>query len=127
MLWAEAEGQQPQGSPLGFFIPLILMFAAFYFILLRPAQKREKAQREALLNSLKKNDKVVTNGGLIGIVALVNDKEDEVTLKVDETSNVRIRVLKSSIVKNYSAEEAAREEAAKKAGKGTEEAIKAAK
>ncbi len=103
-------------------LPMLLIFAAMYFIMIRPAQKRERAQRLALLANLKKNDKVLTSGGIIGIVALVNDKEDEVILKVDESSNVRLRVLRSSIVRNYTSEAAAKEQAAMdKTGKGKEE------
>jgi preprotein translocase subunit YajC len=125
-----AEGGQPQGNPFGMFIPLILMIFAFWFLLLRPAQKRERLQREHLLASLKKNDKVLTNSGIIGIIAAVNEKEDELTLKVDESSNVRLRMLKSTIVKNYTAEETAREQAAKEQAekkKGKEEAAPAGK
>jgi preprotein translocase subunit YajC len=114
MLFAEAqpESGNPLG-PMGAFIPIILIFGALYFIMIRPSQKREQNQRLALLASLKKNDRVLTSGGIIGIVALVNDKEDEVTLKVDESSNVRLRVLKSSIVRNYTSEETAKDQAAK--------------
>jgi preprotein translocase subunit YajC len=123
-----AKDAAPDANPLWQFMPFILIFVLLYLIVLRPAQKREQTQRALLLSSLKKNDKVLTSGGIIGIVALVNDKEDEITLKVDESSNVRIRVLKSSIIKNYTSEEAARDQAAKdKADKGTSEAITAAK
>jgi preprotein translocase subunit YajC len=111
------------------FGPIVLIFIALYFIVLRPAKRREQMQRELFLTSLKKNDKVLTSGGIIGHIANVNDKEEEVTLKLDESSNVRIRVLKSAIIRNYTSEEAAREQAAKdqKAGATKEEAIKAAK
>lgn len=130
MLLADAGkgAQESPASPFTMFIPILLIFGAMYFLLIRPAQKREQAQRLAVLASLKKNDKVLTSAGIIGIVALVNDKEDEVTLKVDESSNVRLRVLKSSIVRNYTSEEAAKQQAAMdKAGKGKEEAAVAAK
>jgi preprotein translocase subunit YajC len=62
-----------------------------------------------MLDALKKNDKVITSGGIIGIVAAIKDKEDEVTLKVDESSNVRLRVLKSSIIRIVGPEETAKE------------------
>jgi preprotein translocase subunit YajC len=116
-LFLLAAAQQQQEDPLGglmrMFGPILLMFFGLWFFLLRPAQKRERLQREQMLTSLKKNDKVLTNAGIIGIIAAVNEKEDELTLKVDESSNVRLRMLKSTIVKNYTAEEAARELAAK--------------
>jgi preprotein translocase subunit YajC len=61
--------------------PLILMFAILYFLLIRPQQKRQKA-RVAMLNTLKKNDKVVTIGGLHGTIAEITD--DIVVLRVNE-------------------------------------------
>jgi preprotein translocase subunit YajC len=67
-------------------------------LMIRPMKKQEQ-QRQALLSNVKRNDKVVTSGGLIGIVAAIKEKEDEITLRVDESSNVRLRVLKSSIVR----------------------------
>jgi preprotein translocase subunit YajC len=115
-------------TALGPLLPMLLIFAALYFIVLRPAQKRERMQREALLTNLKKNDRVLTSGGMIGIVASVGDKDDELTIKVDESSNVRIRVLKSAIVRNYTNEEAAKEQGEKnKVATAKDERITAAK
>ncbi len=64
----------------------------FYFMLYLP-NKRQKAERANLLGSLKKNDRVVTIGGILGTVA--NTTDDEVTIKVDD--NTKIRLLRSSI------------------------------
>jgi preprotein translocase subunit YajC len=72
--------------------------------------KRQEQERKTLLSALKKNDKVVTSGGIIGIVASVKEKEDEVMLKVDESSNVRLRVTRSSIVRIVGGDEAAKEQ-----------------
>jgi len=74
-------------------LPLILIL--FWFMVLLPNQRRERREREGLLNALKKNDEVLTNAGIIGIVA--NVKDNEVSLKIDD--NTRMRVLKSAIVK----------------------------
>ncbi len=74
---------------MGGISPLILMgaiFAAFWFLLIRPMKQKEKKERESLFSSLKKNDEVLTASGIIGIVAQV--KDDEVVLKVDESANV---------------------------------------
>ena len=71
---------------------MLLMFAVFWFILIRPQQKRAK-EHQAFLNALKKGDDVVTRGGVIGRVTGVQD--NLVTLEVQE--KVRIRVLKSYI------------------------------
>jgi preprotein translocase subunit YajC len=117
-------------SPL---LPFLVIVILFFWMMSR-SRRQEQNQRQLLLANLKKNDKVLTSGGIVGIIALVNEKEDEVILKVDESSNVRLRVLKSSIIKNYTSEDAARDQAAKdkaakdeKAGKNTSEAITAAK
>jgi preprotein translocase subunit YajC len=93
--------QEPKATgPFGdatFLILMLLVFAAFYVIMILPMKRREKKEREDLFSKMKKNDEVLTASGIIGIVAMV--KDDEVVLKVDESSNVRLRVLKTSIVR----------------------------
>jgi preprotein translocase subunit YajC len=93
----EGAAQQP-GGVLGFLLPMVAIAALFYLLMVRPMRKQEK-DRQTLISQLKKNDKVVTSGGIIGVVANVKEKEDEVVLKVDENSNVRLRVTKGSIVR----------------------------
>lgn len=107
-----AAGDAP--NPLFQLLPLILIIGVFYFLVILPARRREKAQRDMLFNNLKKNDEVLTSAGIIGTVA--NIKDDEVTLKVDESANVRLRVLKSSIVKIISPREPDTSSDAVKAG-----------
>jgi preprotein translocase subunit YajC len=107
-IFAQAE-KQPTG-PFGDSTILILMalvFVAFYFIVIMPMKRREKKERENLFGNLKKNDEVLTASGIIGIVAMV--KDDEVVLKVDESSNVRLRVLKSSIARIMNPKEPAKD------------------
>jgi preprotein translocase subunit YajC len=70
---------------LGTLLPFILMFAVFYFLLIRPQQKRQKA-RNAMLSALKKGDKVVTIGGLHGTIAEITD--DVVVLRVNESTKL---------------------------------------
>lgn len=60
-------GDAAGGNPITAFLPLILMFAIFYFLLIRPQQKRAK-QHKAMLEALKKGDQVLTTGGLVGRV-----------------------------------------------------------
>ena len=74
------------------FIPLILIFGIFYFLLIRPQQQKQK-EHAKMISELKKNDEVITAGGMNGIV--VNVKDTSVVLKVDE--NVKIEVEKSHI------------------------------
>lgn len=77
---------------------LVIITILFYFMLIRP-QKREQAVRQSMLDQLKKNDRVLTSGGLYGVVVNVHQSADEVTLRVDETSNTRLKVTRSSIVR----------------------------
>ncbi|MDR6226359.1 preprotein translocase subunit YajC [Desmospora profundinema] len=74
------------------FLPLILIFAIFYFLLLRPQQKRQK-ERNAMLASLKKGDKVITIGGLHGTIMDLTD--DRINLKVNE--NTRLTFERSAV------------------------------
>jgi preprotein translocase subunit YajC len=103
------EPPKGQGDTFTMLLPLLAIGVLFYFLMLRPQRRIEK-ERQALLSALKKNDKVVTNGGIIGIVAAVNEKQDEVTLKVDESSNVRLRVTKSSIARVLTPDTPAKEQ-----------------
>jgi len=85
----------PQGGGLEtLLVPFLLMAAVFYFIMIRP-QSAEKKKREAMLSAIKKNDRVVTVGGILGTVLSV--KDDEITLKVDESSNTKITFTRSAI------------------------------
>ena len=73
-----------------------------YFILFREPRKRQRQQQQ-MVQSIKKNDKVRTIGGIIGTV--VDVKDDEIVLKVDESNNTKIRIMASAIGKNLSNEE----------------------
>ena len=88
-----AQEEQPP-SPWGMMMPMILIAVFFYFIVLRP-QASERRKHQEMLKSLKKNDRVVTAGGIIGTVANIGSDGEEVTLKVDD--NTRIRFRRSSI------------------------------
>jgi preprotein translocase subunit YajC len=92
------------GNPLaGMLLPLILIGAMFYFMLLRP-EKKKQAEHKLLLESLKKNDRVVTIGGIYGVVANVQREADRVTLKVDEANNTKLDVTFTSIARVITAE-----------------------
>ena len=75
------------------FLPLVLIFVVFYFLLIRPQQRKAK-DHKAMLEALRRGDRVVTGGGIIGTVARVENPE-EVT--VDIADGVRVRVLRSTI------------------------------
>ncbi|RMF99504.1 MAG: preprotein translocase subunit YajC [Nitrospirae bacterium] len=96
---AWAMGPAPQGGAEGgpqalitSFLPLIIIFAIFYFLLIRPQQKRAKQHRE-MLEALKKGDKVITSGGIYGVIDSVGEKT--VTIKIAE--NVKIKLGKAYI------------------------------
>ncbi len=81
-----------KGGLGGMLIPLILMFGVFYFLLIRPQQKRQKAQRE-LVSELQKGDKVVTSGGIHGVIS--NVKEQTIVVKVGD--NVKLEINRGNI------------------------------
>ena len=75
-------------------LPLILIFAVFYFLLIRPQQKKMKEHR-SMLTSLKRNDKVVTGGGILGTITKVRDDNDEI--EVELAPGMRVTVLRGTI------------------------------
>jgi len=87
----------------GRFIPLILIFAIMYFLLIRPQQKKVK-QHQAMVTALRRGDQVVTQGGLIGKVVKV--KEDN-ELEVELSEGVKVRVVQSTIAQVLSKTEPA--------------------
>ena len=75
--------------------PILIIGLLFYLLLVRP-EKRRRHEVEQMQDSLKKNDRVVTIGGIIGVV--VNEKgSDRITLRIDESNNTRVDVLKSAV------------------------------
>jgi preprotein translocase subunit YajC len=93
LLAAAPPGQEPP-SVIPTFVMFGLLLAIVYLLILRP-QKRAEQDRVDMQARVKKNDHVITSGGMKGIVTSV--KDDEVTLKVDESNNVRIRFTRASI------------------------------
>jgi preprotein translocase subunit YajC len=78
---------------LGAFVPLIIMFVIFYFLLIRPQQKKAKQHRE-MIENLKKGDRVITSGGLYGTISSLD--ETNVTLEVAD--QVKIKLVRGNIV-----------------------------
>ncbi len=98
-----APGARPlRKNPLGSYGNLIflgVMFLLMYMILFRGPRKKQQQQKQ-MMQALTKNDKVQTIGGIIGTV--VDIKDNEITLKVDESNNTKIKILRSAIGKNMS-------------------------
>ena len=105
-------------SPIMFLLPVGIVL--FYFLFLRPMRKQEQ-EKAALLNQVKKNDKIITHAGIYGTVVNVSDTEDEITVRVDD--NVRLKMVKNSILRNLTNEDAAKE--AKAAKDATKKGAKA--
>ncbi|MEE1562701.1 MAG: preprotein translocase subunit YajC, partial [Alphaproteobacteria bacterium] len=74
------------------FLPLILIGAVFYFLLIRPQQKKMK-EHNAMLDAIRRGDRIVTGGGIVGTVARVNDNE----LLVDISQDVRVSVMRGTV------------------------------
>ncbi|ABV76485.1 MULTISPECIES: preprotein translocase subunit YajC [spotted fever group] len=82
-------------SGLTSLIPMVLIFAVFYFLLLRPQETRRK-EREKLVSEVKKGEEVLTNSGIYGIVTKVSENDNNIEIEI--AKDVRIKVLKSAII-----------------------------
>lgn len=94
---SEARAQAATGGFGGFdfmsILPLVLIFAVFYFFLIRPQQKKAQQQKE-LLSALRRGDRIITAGGLIGVIhKVVNDQE----LQVEVAEGVRVRIARPMV------------------------------
>jgi preprotein translocase subunit YajC len=89
---AQGGAPQAQGSPLMSLMPIIIIFVIFYFLLIRP-QKKSQDDHKKMVAGLKKNDEVITTGGIHGTI--MNVKDGTVVLKIDD--NVKIEMQKNAI------------------------------
>jgi preprotein translocase subunit YajC len=122
MLISEAWAQTGGGGSGDIFVslmPLILIFAVFYFLLIRPQQKRQKQHRESV-TAAKKGDKILTGGGIYATVVKAVEGSEDVTVEIAD--GVRIRVARMTIQDVLTKPEAARPDAAKAGGKGGKQA-----
>ena len=117
--YAQGTGLLDQ-SALVQFLPLVLIFVVFYFLLIRPQQKKQKDQR-AMLGALRRGDRVVTGGGILGTVSKVVSPEE---VEVDSASGVRVRIVRSTITSVLAKPDpaAAREAATEKEGANADKA-----
>lgn len=93
--YAQAAGAAAPGGADMFiqFAPLVLIFVVFYFMLIRPQQKKMK-EHKSMLDSIRRGDKIVTGGGILGTVVRVG-ADDELTVEIAD--NVRVRCLRSTV------------------------------
>ena len=115
---AEAAGSAPAGDGgagaaggggmfdgLGIFLPAMLMLMVLYFVLMLPQQqKKEQAKVSEMLEGLKKNDEIITAGGIRGTVVNIQDGE-YLTIRIDEKTNAKMQILKKSVIKILTGEE----------------------
>ncbi|WP_095589047.1 preprotein translocase subunit YajC [Actibacterium ureilyticum] len=90
---AFAQAAGGPGGAIGSFLPLILIFAIMYFLLIRPQQKKMK-EHKAMVEALRRGDQIVTQGGLIGKVAKVKDDNE---VEVELAEGVKVRVVRGTI------------------------------
>lgn len=98
MLISTAYAQTPGGgffdqTAMVQFLPLVLIFVVFYFLLIRPQQKKQKEHR-SMLDALRRGDRVVTGGGILGTVSKVGANDE---VEIDIAPSVRVKVLRSTI------------------------------
>jgi len=95
ILAAQEGGNTMLWSILTIWLPIGILF---WWLLIRP-QQQEKKHRQSMLAALKRNDRVITAGGIYGVVTNVNREDDEITIRVDEAANVKLRMTVASIVR----------------------------
>jgi preprotein translocase YajC subunit len=98
ILLAQAEAAQDEGPWFlaGPWIPFALIGVMFYFLMIRP-ERRKRDALTGMRDNLKKNDRVVTIGGVHGVVVNAQQGSDDVTLRVDESTNTRLRVRRAAV------------------------------
>ena len=96
MFVSPAFAQDAGGAAAAFtsFIPLILIFAIMYFLLIRPQQRKAK-QHQAMVAALRRGDQVITQGGLVGRVTRVKEEDGEIEVEI--APNVKVTVIRSTV------------------------------
>jgi len=115
MFISPAYAQEATGMAGGLeaFLPLILIFVVFYFLLIRPQQKRMKQHKE-MLGNIRRGDRIVTNGGIVGQVVRAQDTE----LQVEIAEGVKVKVMRDMVANVLAKTEPARSEGGAAKGKG---------
>jgi preprotein translocase subunit YajC len=92
----EAAPQAQQPSAFASFLPFILMFVILYFLIIRPQKKKQK-EHQNMLDNIQINDKVITNGGIIGKVVNIKNDKNTYMIRIDDTTNTKIELQKSAV------------------------------
>jgi len=118
VLLAEGGAANPLSGIASMAPMLLILMMLYFFIILRP-QRREQALRQSMLSEVKKNDHILLNCGIYGVVTNIRPDADEVTIRVDESSNAKLRITRSAIARVITDEPAAKTEAASAGQPGT--------
>ena len=95
-LLAEAAPGAASESPLPFWLPFVIIGILFYFMMIRPERKKRQ-ETDDMIAALKKNDRILTIGGIYGTVVSAAKGSDDVTIRIDESNNTKIRIQRSSV------------------------------
>jgi preprotein translocase subunit YajC len=93
-----APGPSARDGLISMLLPFLMIAVLFYFLMIRP-ERRKRAELTAMLQDLKKNDRVVTIGGIYGTVVNAQKDLDEVVIKVDESTNTKLRMQRAAIAR----------------------------
>ena len=94
LLMGAPAGGEGAANPFALWLPIILIFAIMYFLIFRPQAKKQKQQR-MMIEALKKGDKIITAGGIYGVIVGVKEKENTILVKIDD--NTKIELTKGSV------------------------------
>ncbi|MGM0486818.1 MAG: preprotein translocase subunit YajC [Planctomycetota bacterium] len=101
LLVAQADGQGESGALPNLLVnlfPFVMIAVLFYLLMIRP-ERRKKAELNEMLENLKKNDRVVTIGGIHGTVVSTSKGAEDVTIKVDDSTNTKLKLQRSAIAR----------------------------
>jgi preprotein translocase subunit YajC len=93
---AAVAAPQAGSNPIMGLLPIFVIFIIFYFLLIRP-QKKQQKQHAEMITELKKNDEIVTTGGLFGTIVNVEKQNDVMTVRIDE--NTKVKIQKASVAR----------------------------
>ena len=96
MMYQVGGDAPPQSNPLGMLLPFVLIFAVFYFLIIRPQSKRQK-DHKTMVGALQKGDQIITSGGIHGTIQAISDESEVVTIEIAD--RVRIKMSRGSISK----------------------------
>ena len=104
LLFAQAQPAEDPNAFIKFMGPMLIIMVLFYFMLIRPQKRKEQELREMVRN-VKENDRVVTIGGIYGVVTNVQRDADRLTIRVDESTGAKLKVNMSAIARVLTGDE----------------------